>query len=268
MKKKLLIIIPIAAAVIAAWLAFCGYQWSWGPFVKLHDVKTASLEGNGEKYSLDNTPENADNPIKGKTVIFLGSSVTYGSASGGVSFADYIEKRDGCEMIKSAVSGTTLVESGIDSYVSRLKKLDAEKADLLVCQLSTNDASQKKAHGKIIESKNLNDFDTKTVAGAIEYIICYAKEKWNCSVIFYTSPRYDSERYQSMVDTLKAAQEKWGISVIDMWNDDNLNAALSADMNLYMADKIHPTKAGYREIWTPFMEREIFAVMSAKEVRE
>ena len=224
MKKKLLIIIPIAAAVIAAWLAFCGYQWSWGPFVKLHDVKTASLEGNGEKYSLDNTPENADNPIKGKTVIFLGSS--------------------------------------------RLKKLDAEKADLLVCQLSTNDASQKKELGKIIESKNLNDFDTKTVAGAIEYIICYAKEKWNCSVIFYTSPRYDSERYQSMVDTLKAAQEKWGISVIDMWNDDNLNAALSADMNLYMADKIHPTKAGYREIWTPFMEREIFAVMSAKEVKE
>lgn len=70
MKKKLLIIIPIAVAVIAAWLAFCGYQWSWGPFVKLHDVKTASLEGNGEKYSLDNTPENADNPIKGKTVIF------------------------------------------------------------------------------------------------------------------------------------------------------------------------------------------------------
>ena len=171
-------------------------------------------------------------------------------------------------MIKSAVSGTTLVESGIDSYVSRLKKLDAEKADLLVCQLSTNDASQKKELGKIIESKNLNDFDTKTVAGAIEYIICYAKEKWNCSVIFYTSPRYDSECYQSMVDTLKAAQEKWGISVIDMWNDDNLNAALSADMNLYMADKIHPTKAGYREIWTPFMEREIFAVMSAKEVKE
>lgn len=49
MKKKLLIIILIAAAVIAAWIAFCGYQWSWGPFVKLHDVKTASLEGNGEK---------------------------------------------------------------------------------------------------------------------------------------------------------------------------------------------------------------------------
>ena len=39
MKKKLLIIIPIAAVVVAAWIAFCGYQWSWGPFMKLHDLK-------------------------------------------------------------------------------------------------------------------------------------------------------------------------------------------------------------------------------------
>ena len=268
MRKKLLIIIPIAAVVVAAWIAFCGYQWSWGPFMKLHDFKTSALEGNSEKYSLDNAAPNADSPIEGKTVLFLGSSVTYGSASGGVSFADYIGKRDGCTVIKSAVSGTTLVESGINSYVSRLKKLDAEKVDLFVCQLSTNDASQKKELGKIIESKNLNDFDTKTIAGAIEYIICYSKEKWNCPVIFYTNPRYDSELYGEMVDILKEAEAKWGISVIDMWNDDNLNAALSADMNLYMADKIHPTKAGYREIWTPFMEREIFAVMSAKEVKE
>lgn len=184
MKKKLLIIIPIAAVVVAAWIAFCGYQWSWGPFMKLHDFKTSALEGNGEKYSLDNAAPNADSPIEGKTVLFLGSSVTYGSASGGVSFADYIGKRDGCTVIKSAVSGTTLVESGINSYVSRLKKLDTEKVDLFVCQLSTNDASQKKELGKIIESKNLNDFDTKTIAGAIEYIICYSKEKWNCPVIF------------------------------------------------------------------------------------
>ena len=261
MKKKLLIIIPIAAVVAAAWIAFCGYQWSWGPFMKLHDFKTSALEGNGEKYSLDNAAPNADSPIEGKTVLFLGSSVTYGSASGGVSFADYIGKRDGCTVIKSAVSGTTLVESGINSYVSRLKKLGAEKVDLFVCQLSTNDASQKKKLGKVIESKNLNDFDTKTIAGAIEYIICYSKEKWNCPVIFCTNPHYDSELYGEMVDILKEAEAKWGISVIDMWNDAELNAALNKNTALYMADKIHPTKAGYLEIWTPFMEKTVFGVM-------
>ena len=229
--------------------------------MKLHDFKTSALEGNGEKYSLDNAAPNADSPIEGKTVLFLGSSVTYGSASGGVSFADYIGKRDGCKVIKSAVSGTTLVESGINSYVSRLKKLDTEKVDLFVCQLSTNDASQKKELGKIIESKNLNDFDTKTIAGAIEYIICYSKEKWNCPVIFYTNPSYDSELYGEMVDILKEAEAKWDISVIDMWNDAGLNAALNKNTALYMADKIHPTKAGYLEIWTPFMDKTVFGVM-------
>lgn len=54
-------------------------------------------------------------------MIFLGSSVTYGAASQGVSFADFIARRNGCEAIKEAVSGTTLVDNGSDSYVSRLK---------------------------------------------------------------------------------------------------------------------------------------------------
>ena len=46
-----------------------------------------------------------------------------------------------------------------------------------------------------------------------------------------------------------------------MWNDAELNAALNKNTALYMADKIHPTKAGYLEIWTPFMEKTVFGVM-------
>ena len=80
-------------------------------------------------------------------------------------------------------------------------------------------------------------------------------------MIFYTNPRYDSEPYGEMVDILKEAEAKWGISVIDMWNDAELNAELNKNTALYMADKIHPTKAGYLEIWTPFMEKTVFGVM-------
>ena len=83
--------------------------------------------------------------MAGKHLIFLGSSVTYGSASGGVSFADFISRRNGCAITKEAVSGTTLVDEGEDSYISRLKKLDKSiPADLFICQLSTNDATQGK----------------------------------------------------------------------------------------------------------------------------
>lgn len=80
-------------------------------------------------------------------------------------------------------------------------------------------------------------------------------------MIFYTNPRYDSELYGEMVGILKEAETKWGISVIDMWNDAGLNAALNKNTALYMSDKIHPTKAGYLEIWTPFMEKTVFEVM-------
>ena len=34
----------------------------------------------------------------------------------------------------------------------------------------------------------------------MEYIIVYAKQTWNCPVIFYTGTKYDSKQYQQMVD--------------------------------------------------------------------
>lgn len=187
--------------------------------------------------------------MKGKHLIFLGSSVTYGSASGGVSFADFIAERNDCAITKEAVSGTTLVDEGEDSYISRLKKLDKSiPADLFICQLSTNDATQGKPLGQ------LGTQDTKTVGGAIEYIIDYVRRVFGCSVVFYTNPRYDSPEYGEMVYLLLKIAEKHSVSVIDMWNDTEFNALTDAQRRRYMADTIHPTREGYLEWWTPHME--------------
>ncbi len=102
-----------------------------------------------------------------KKIIFLGSSVTYGSAAGGISFADIICEKYGYEMIKEAVSGTTLVDENDESYVRRIRGIKADSADLFVCQLSTNDASLDSPLGNIAEGKTLDSFDLSTVAGAI-----------------------------------------------------------------------------------------------------
>lgn len=260
--KKTAVIISLITVFIIVWIAFCGYQWSWGPFVKLHDYKTASLAGNAEQYSPDSVETNANSPLKNKDIIFLGSSVTYGASSKGVSFADYIGARNDCTIIKEAVSGTTLVDEGIDSYISRLNKIDVQNADIFVCQLSTNDATQKKDLGEISDTKNIDDFDTKTVAGAIEYIIAYAQNKWNCPVVFYTNPKYESENYQAMVDLLIDIQKKWNIGVIDMWNDEDFNNITDEQKTLYMADSIHPTQAGYLEWWTPVFENKLIEVIN------
>lgn len=264
--KKVVILAACLILVSACWLAFCGYKWSWGPFSRLHDVKMRNLQGNAEAYSPQNV-EPIDNPLlKDRRIICLGSSVTYGASSLGVSFADYLEARDGCQIIKDAVSGTTLTDEGINSYISRLKKLDTDLSpDLFLCQLSTNDATQGKTLGAVTDGKEIEEFDTKTVAGAIEYIIAYVKQTWDCPVMFYTNPRYDSENYGEMVDILKEIAEKWDVTVINLWDSQSFNSISEEQRDLYMADDIHPTQAGYLEWWLPEFERSIGQVFQAKE---
>lgn len=218
-------------------------------------MREALRKGNKKQYSVANTKPLANSLLAGKTIIFLGSSVTYGSAAKGESFVDYMVKRDGINAIKEAVSGTTLVDDGEKSYISRMKTINtAIQADAFICQLSTNDASQEKEMGKVSDSFELEGFDTQTVAGAIEYVICYARQTWNCPVIFYTGTRYDSERYAQMVELLFKIQAKWGIGVIDLWDDAEMNAVSEADYKLYMVNGIHPSRAGYRDWWMPKFE--------------
>lgn len=249
MKKKLKIIISIVLIIV---LAAGGY---------VADMFGVFNSGNYGEYSLKNTTTKEDSPIKDKTVIFLGSSVTFGYGSLGVSFADYLEKTDGITAVKEAVSGTTLVDVKSNSYVSRMKTIDKNlKADAFVCQLSTNDATKEMPLGEISEGFDLESFDTDTVAGAIEYIIAYAKEIWDCPVVFYTQARYDSEHYGKMVDLLLDIQKKWDITVIDLWNDEEINNITEEQKEIYLIDHIHPTKAGYMEWWLPKFRETLYEV--------
>ena len=212
-------------------------------------------KGNQKRYSVACTPTLAANSLTGKRIIFLGSSVTYGSAAKSESFVDFMEKRDGIIPVKEAVSGTTLVDESDKSYVSRIKTIDPTiQADAFICQLSTNDATKKKEMGSISKSFALEDFDIQTVAGAMEYVIAYARQTWNCPVIFYTGTQYKSAQYEEMVALLLKLQKKWDIGVIDLWNDAEMNAVSKADYDLYMVNGIHPSRAGYRDWWTPKFE--------------
>lgn len=248
MKKKIIILSIILVFIIAG-----GYVGNmFGVFSK----------GNYGEYGLESTIATENSPIKDKTIIFLGSSVTYGYGSLGVSFADFLEKSDEIHAVKEAVSGTTLVDEKSNSYVSRLKTIDKNiKADAFVCQLSTNDATKEKTLGKVSDSFDINSFDTKTVAGAIEYIIAYAKDTWNCPVIFYTQAKYDSEYYGEMVSLLLEIQEKWDITIIDFWNDEEINDITEEERSLYLVDHIHPTKAGYKLWWLPKIQEILYEII-------
>ena len=190
--------------------------------------------------------------MKPPTVIYLGSSVTYGSAANGYSFADALQDAYGIIAIKEAVSGTTLVDDCDQSYIARMNRLPADLTpSAFVCQLSTNDASQNKPLGSIAPGFDAAGFDTHTITGAIEYIIATARTTWQCPIWFYTGTRYSSPAYAAMVERLHEIARKWDIHIIDLWNDPDMNAVSPEDYARYMHDPVHPCREGYVEWWMP-----------------
>ena len=217
-----------------------------------------SLAGNKDEYDIRHVSHDSSSVLNGKRMIFLGSSVTFGAASLEQSFVEILAKKCGVIPYKEAVSGTTLVNDRNDgsSYIERMKTIDPSwKADAFICQLSTNDATKKKPAGVLSEGS----YDITTIAGAIEYIIAYAKETWNCPVFFYTGTKYDSTEYAQMVELLMKIQRKHNIEVIDLWHTPPMKEVSEEEYKLYMADPIHPTKAGYLKWWTPEIERQLTA---------
>ena len=256
MKK---IIAGTAAALLAVnvvGLVSTGWKIGWGPFAKLHDYRQGALPGNSVPYDVENAGTVENSPLQGKTVLFLGSSVTNGAAALHQSIPEYFAARMGCTAIKEAVDGTTLCDTGKSSYIQRmLNNVDPDQQiDLVVCQLSTNDASK---------GMPLGDFgdDTATITGAIEYIIRYAKETWHCPVVFYTNARYDSDAYPAMVSRLYEIAEKEDVGVLDLWSDDAFNSISEEQRALYMKDNIHPYKSGYRDWWGPELEKQLLAYL-------
>lgn len=273
---KFIIITAVLAAAIVAVLAAFGV---FNP-------------GNSGRYDVENiTAEQT--ALTGKTIYWLGSSVTLGMESGGQAVADYIAARNGAVCVKEAVSGTTLIDapyrtwfSSSDSYITRLKtSVNFDKSaeiDAFVCQISTNDAKSENLDqwGQITGDTvtDLKAFDVKTTLGAMEYIIAYVHETWGCPVYFYSGSYFtdrgtrgvadpSGEDYARLVRLTYELADKWNaiegyeVHVIDLYNDAAFNDITDAQFRLYMRDPIHPRKAGYLEWWTPYFESVLTATL-------
>lgn len=211
------------------------------------------LLGNSSEYDLDKVEVIPNSILNDKRIAYLGSSITLGACSLETSFVEYISKRNNSSFIKEAVSGTTLVNSEENSYIARLTNISPkEKIDLFICQLSTNDASKNKPLG------SLDEKDICTVTGAIRYIRDYVKKVWGSPFIMFSNPYYHNDNYLKMVNRVKEMED---IYLIDMYFNKEFNDISSKDRALFMADDIHPTKAGYLKWWTPFIEQELYKIV-------
>lgn len=255
MKKALIAAGVTAAALTGAQLYVLGSRGGIGPLRFIRNNKIAAHPGNGPEFTFENVKLMENSPLLGKHVCFLGSSVFYGAASNGEAIPEFISRRFGCTYTKETVSGTTLCDIAKSSYIRRLQKLDTGvHYDLFVCQLSTNDATRKLPLGAI------GDGDTRTVTGALEFIVQYVRKTWNCPVVFIVGSRYDSPAYAAMRGRLLELHGKYGFGVVDLWGDDDFNNIDTEKRCLYMSDDIHPTKAGYHDWWGPEIERQLLKI--------
>lgn len=259
------------------------------------DFRLIGDDGNNEFYDLANVPTNNDSPLVGKTIYWLGSSVTAGTGSEGQAIAHLLEKTDGVTSVVEAVAGTTLQTLASEperSYVSRMKnssKFDTTaKIDAFFCQVSTNDCSAERisALGAITadDVTDIDAFDLSTAAGSVEYVIAYVHETWGCPVYFYSGAKFGDpgsgvrshedptgSNYGQLVEVVNAAVEKWNkvdgyhVGIVDLYNDDEFNASVSdEDYEYLMKDAVHPRKAGYLVWWLPEFQEFLYNEFAAE----
>lgn len=287
--KKITVFSSLALACVVG-LCACAPKEEEPPVIKapqygVDEALMATNGGNDDLFAPAAITADADSPLKGKVIYWLGSSVTYGAASMQASMADFLAAKTGCISKKEAVSGTTIFDNGgtgdtgSRSYTRRMMNSTifdkTEKIDAFICQISTNDATNTrlKYRGEMTEADCTEQaaFKRDTTLGGVEYIISYVHETWNCPIYFYSGSYFGDEgarkntnpkgsEYGKLVGQVKEIAEKWNalgypVEVIDMYNDTEFNAAVSDAYYVWcMQDAIHPKRAGYLQWWTPYFE--------------
>ena len=233
---------------------------------------TYDTDGNDAKYLPENQTQLANSPLKGKTILSVGSSVSYGNGSGGVSFEDYLEAIDGATVIAVDEGATTIAKrDGLDSsFLERLQRAEdpSWKIDAVILQVSTNDASNNAGLGELTDSYDRNTFDLYTTGGGLEYLISYISEKYDapiliyCSAPFKTGPIYNAELYDDMVQRVKEIVAKWDkkteIVFLNQWEDESMRSVSQEEIVHYMSDPVHPAMAGYLEWWLPGFQKALY----------
>ena len=238
------------------------------------DDADMSLDANDSAFNVSTVKQVEDHLLGAMTFLFLGSSVTYGASSQGVAMAEYLSAKTGAKCLKEAVSGTTLYvkNEGDNSYVNRLLRSTAFKkekyVDAFICQISTNDARNEAVANMGVHDGQKN---TATTLGAVEFIIEYVKETWDCPIYFYSGSYFADEgkrkntnptgtNYGTLVNNVKEIVKDYqgkgyDCGVIDMFYDEAFNSVVSDEFYSWStSDPIHPKKAGYLHWWMPYFE--------------
>ena len=226
------------------------------------------------KKSLVGVADESVSPLVGKSLLFLGDSIAKGAGDQyWMSWAARIG-REGVLYDNVGQSGWTLTNtetSGKGQIATQLDKASRDEYDFVLLEGGVNDVriyfGQETRWGEIETDLNVTEYDTSTIAGAMQDLIVKTQNKFGTAKVLWVINSYFSISSQEMsysdhmeryIPLVKAICDLHGIEYIDL-NDTETYPELVAVSNQnpdlykdYLPDKLHPNAASY-ELTTPYV---------------
>lgn len=191
-------------------------------------------------------------PLVGKTVAFLGDSIT---ATYSGQYVSMFAARTGCTIERLAVTGVSYAGGGIASQAANLTGNEA----LVVVMGGTNDFGHGDPIGNIYDESNgtiVPTVDTSTTCSGVHAAIqgIYAKCP-TVKIVILTPPQRSTgwtansrgKYLYEYVDAIKKVAQLYGVLVVDQFANCNINPVFSAMNSMYFNDGTHP-KALYHKL--------------------
>ena len=170
------------------------------------------------------------NPLKGKTALFVGDSITYGGTDGG--WVSRIGRENSLIATNAGVSGSAIsitnrVANGDRKRIlTQLENNKANTYDYVIMHGGMNDAWDSWEVGSVSDSFDLADFDNTTYAGGLEELFYYAKQYFPDAtlgfIVNYATPMSTTSGSAATSGVYfrmaKEVCEKWGIPYIDLFD--------------------------------------------------
>lgn len=210
-----------------------------------------------KKYDYTAFPEGSEfsslNWLKGKTVNFLGDSITQGFLDGSHvmerPYPSIVANMLECTCNNNSVAGSTLVGSGAsysyESFTTRMTSMD-KTADMNVVMGGTNDYAHQVDIGK------LSDTGTSTIYGALNTIAQYLISEFPNAINVFCAPlRFGTQNntrfaMEEIVYAVKSVAKKYGFVYIDTYHNlPGWNPQIQALVTKYGAggtDTTHPNQ--------------------------
>lgn len=197
-----------------------------------------------------------ESSLIGKSGLFLGDSIAYGAGDSlRLSWGGRL-RAYGLDSETVAVSGWALTPketSGREAIVTQLENAKKSAYDFVILEGGVNDilinrdTDKSIAMGKMTASDNFTEFDTTTVAGALEDLIAKTKAKFpEAKVGYIINCRFaniDDETYAEYVSLAKDICDKWEISSVSL---DGLIDTTKGTAD--QPDGLHPSAQGYDKL--------------------